>query len=149
MKVLRRILLGGLLSSALIPAIAAADHVAVLVVREDSPVASIDPLDIRKLYLGFSVRTVGSVPLRAATNRSGKALFDIFLQDVMAMSEKSYDRRLLTLTLQSGRRRPDVFTNIDELVGALQNDPNLVTFMWLEDFEKVRSLKVLRVIWKH
>jgi hypothetical protein len=67
----------------------------------------------------------------------------------MAMSEKSYDRRLLTLTLQSGRRRPDVYTNIDELVDALQMDPYLVTYMWQEDFEKVRALKVLRVIWKH
>jgi hypothetical protein len=127
---------------------ATADHVVVLVTRSDSPIETVDPLDVRKLYLGFSVRTEENLSVRAATNQSENKLFEIFLQDVMAMSARSYDRRLLTLTLQSGRRRPDIYRNVGELTDALGSDPNLISFMWQEDFEKADNLKVLRVIWK-
>lgn len=127
---------------------AAADHAVVLVARSDSPIETVDPLDVRKLYLGFSVRTEENLALRAATNQSENKLFEIFLQDVMAMSARSYDRRLLTLTLQSGRRRPDIYRNVGELTDALKSDASLISFMWQEDFEQAGNLKVLRVIWK-
>jgi hypothetical protein len=127
---------------------AVADHQVVLVVAANSTIESIDPLDIRKIYLGFQVRDGSNFSIHAATNLSGRTLYEIFLQDVMAMSAANYDRRLLTLTLQSGHRRPDVFKNIDELLSALRRDPNLVTFMWFEDYEKAKDLKVLRILWK-
>ena len=149
MRLLCQIFLGAQLCVLfLASAPAAADHAVVLVARSDSPIETVDPLDVRKLYLGFSVRAENDLSLRAATNQSENKLFEIFLQDVMAMSARSYDRRLLTLTLQSGRRRPDIYRNVAELIDALRGDPSLMSFMWQEDFEKAGDLKVLRVIWK-
>jgi hypothetical protein len=127
---------------------AVADHELVLVVRADSDIEAIDLLDVRKVYLGFSVRTIKNAPIRAAANLTGKPIFEIFLQDVMAMSASTYDRRLLTLTLQSGYLRPAVFRNLAELVDALKQDPNTVSFMWKEDAEAAGELKVLRVLWR-
>lgn len=147
MKTWRRVLITALFSTLTLTT-ADADHRVVLVTRADSPLDSIDTLDIRKIYLGFAVRTDSGVPVRGATNASDDKLFDIFLQDVMAMSASAYDRRLLTLTLQSGRRRPEVFTNVSELTKALNVDATLVTYMWEEDFRAADNLKVLRVLWK-
>jgi hypothetical protein len=142
------ILLGWLIAVVHVPAVARADHAVVLVARADSPIDTIYPLDIRKVYLGFSLRAYGNESIHAATNEADPALYDVFLQDVIAMSAKSYNRRLLTLTLQSGRRRPAVYHSISALMEALREDPNLITFMWQEDFEKAANLKILRVIWK-
>lgn len=126
---------------------AQAERSVVLVVRADSPIEAIELLDVRKLYLGFSVRTGSNQPIRAATNRADPVVYEVFLQDVMAMSASRYDRRLLTLTLQSGRPRPLVVQNSRELLQALQADPHLVTFMWKDDAEKAGDLKILRVLW--
>lgn len=127
---------------------AAADHAVVLVTRADSPIESIDILDVRKIYLGFSVRTANNLPIRAATNSSGRTIYEIFLQDVIAMSGRTYERRLLTLTLQSGRPRPAVYRNHGELIDALYEDETLVSFMWQEEAEEDSNLKILRALWK-
>lgn len=119
----------------------------VLVARADSPIASLDLLDVRKLYLGFSVRTESNQQIRAATNRTSPVIYEVFLQDVMAMSAGRYDRRLLTLTLQSGRPRPVVVQNTRELLEAVNSDPYLVSFMWKEEAEEAGNLKILRVLW--
>jgi hypothetical protein len=131
-----------------LPIFAVADRAVFLVARTDCPIDTMDLLDVRKMYLGFTVRADNNLALRAATNQSDKELFEIFMQDVMAMSARSYDRRLLTLTLQSGRRRPEVYMNVAELQDSLQHDPNLITFMWDDDFQATKNLKVLRVIWR-
>lgn len=138
----------GVLALGLFPGHAAADHSVVLVARADSTITSVDPLDLRKLYLGLQVRTADDVAIRAATNRADTELYEIFLQVVMAMSARAYDHRLLTLTLQSGRRRPDTYVNTKELLQAIEADASLITFMWLEDTGKPGNLKVLRVLWK-
>jgi hypothetical protein len=138
----------GVLALGLFSGHAAADRTVVLVARADSTITSIDPLDLRKLYLGLPVRTADDVAIRAATNRSDTELYEIFLQVVMAMSARAYDHRLLTLTLQSGRRRPETYVNTKELLRAIEADAGLVTFMWLEDTGKSANLKVLRVLWK-
>lgn len=127
---------------------AASDRAVVLVARADSEVDNIDLLDVRKLYLGFSVRTETNQPIRAATNRTSALIYEVFLQDVLAMSASRYDRRLLTLTLQSGRRRPLVIRNPTQLMEALSADPELVSFMWREEAEHSGQLKILRVLWE-
>ena len=140
--------LAALIAIALQSGYSRADHSVVLVAREDCAITAIDPLDLRKIYLGFPVRDKLNSPLRAATNQSQRELYEIFLQDVMAMSARAYDRRLLTLTLQSGRRRPEIYQHVPELIRAVESDPGLITFMWEEDFDKAKGLKILRVIWK-
>jgi hypothetical protein len=103
-----------LLSCVLMSEPAAADRAVVLVVRADSDIDTIDLLDVRKIYLGFSVRTSRNEQIRAASNITARGIYEIFLQGVMGMSVSTYDRRLLTLTLQSGRRRPDIYRNSDK-----------------------------------
>jgi len=138
--------LSGLLAA---PDSARADHIMVLVVRADSSLDNVSSIDLRKLYLGFTVNDAQGEPIRAATNSSNPNLWQAFLQNVMGMSDRSYHRRLLTLTLQSGRARPEVFDNLDGVLNSVESTGNTITFAWREDVENRDEIKILRVLWQH
>jgi hypothetical protein len=125
-----------------------AEESLVLIAHKDSPLLSLRSVDIRKLYLGFIVRDEHNHPIRAIVNDSDARLWDVFLQGVMGMSDKSYDRRLLTLTLQSGRVRPHVVTDLSQLLQTIKSEPSAVAFVWRRDLEGHDNLKVLRVLWQ-
>lgn len=125
-----------------------ADHTIVLVTSGDSSFSNLSIQEIRKLYLGFSVAKSGH-PIHAVTNRSDERLWDVFLQNVIGMSDRSYSRRLLTLTLQSGRRRPAVFDDLEQLLSYVESNPNSIAFVWLEDAEEHEKLRTVRILWQH
>lgn len=124
-----------------------ADHMMVLIVNADSPIDTVSSIELRKLYLGFYVEDDSGRPIRAIANKSNVQLWEIFLQDVMGMSARSYERRLLTLTLQSGRNRPAVHNRLDELLDRVESDEQTIAFVWVEDISDRENIKVLRVLW--
>jgi hypothetical protein len=125
-----------------------AEEALVLIAHKDYALESLGSLDIRKLYLGFVIRDEQNQPIRAFSNGSDARLWNVFLQSVMGMSDKSYERRLLTLTLQSGRVRPHVVTDVQQLLQTVKSEPNAVAFVWQRDLEGHDDLKVLRVLWQ-
>jgi hypothetical protein len=126
---------------------ARADHSMVLISNADSPIVSISPLDLRKLYLGFVVTAGDKTQVKPILYASDELLQEIFLQNVMGMSARSYDRRLLTLTLQSGRPRPQVFEDLESVLQRIDSDPQTIVFVWEEDIENLPNIKILRVLW--
>lgn len=125
-----------------------AEESLVLIAHKDCPVNQLGSLDIRKLYLGFVVTDEQKQPIRAISNDSDAHQWSVFLQGVMGMSEKAYERRLLTLTLQSGRTRPRVITDLELLLQTVETEPNAVAFVWQRDLEGHNDLKVVRVLWQ-
>lgn len=123
----------------------AVERQVVLVVRADSPVQDLGPLDIQRLFLALPVSRDGH-PLRPIRNLSETSLENIFLQYVVAMSQSAYDRRILTQVLQQGRQRPAELDTRTEVLDALAADKYAVSYMWLKDVPAGR-LKVLRVLW--
>jgi len=120
----------------------------VLVAAQNSQISKLSSLEIRKLYLGFVVFDDDDRQMHALINASDDHLMDVFLQNVMAMSRRAYDRRLLTLTVQTGRTRPQVYTGLDDLQLALAADPLLVSCMWLSDVKQAGELKVVKLLWQ-
>ena len=118
----------------------------VLVVRDDSPVTDLDSVTLRKLFLGLPVLVNGN-QLRALRDRSDPQLDEIFLQQIVAMSQSSYDRQLLILMNRQRALRPPEFYGTPQLVAALSADPNAVSFMWLRDVGHNPKLRIIRVIW--
>ncbi|MGB5719088.1 MAG: hypothetical protein WBM34_00215 [Woeseiaceae bacterium] len=137
-----------ILGSLAAPASLHADHSMVLIVNAESSIDHIKPVDLRKVYLGFTVTKDGGRVIRAVTNRSNTRLWEIFLQDVMGMSERSYDRRLLSLTLQSGRLRPAVFYDLDQVIDILKSDKDTLAFAWQEDVKDNEDIRIVRVLWQ-
>lgn len=145
-------LCGLLLTIASAPATAAdppraAEQTMVLVVSRDSPVTHLDVIDVRKLFLGLTVINNGRT-LRALENRSDGRLHEAFLQNVIGMPERVYERRLLSITLQQGARRPEVYTDATTLLGAVAADPGAVSVAWATDVAQNHRLRVLRVLWR-
>ena len=123
------------------------DHTMVLIVGTASPVQHLDVIDVRKLFLGLTVIS-NSQQLRALDNRSDDRIHQAFLQNVIAMSELSYQRRLLSITLQQGARRPAIFASTKDLLNAVATDPGAVSVAWAADVANDHRIRVLRVLWR-
>jgi len=119
----------------------------VLVAGENSPIEKLSPLELRKAYFGIVVRYDNQI-IRPLRNSSDAQLNRIFLQSVVAMSERSYERRLISLTLKSGRPRPEDFTDQDDLVRALREHPHSISYMWRSDAERSIGIKVIKLLWQ-
>jgi hypothetical protein len=123
------------------------DDPVVLATAEQDPGLALASVEVRKLFLGFTVLHAGHA-LRPVRNRSDELLDKIFLQHVMTMSAEAYERRLLTMTLQQGRPRPLEIRSREELVKALLGIPHSVSFAWESDLAGVRGIRVVRVLWR-
>jgi hypothetical protein len=118
----------------------------VLVVGNNSAVVDLDPVTVRKLFLGLPVLINGH-PLHPVRNRSDQRLDPIFLQQIVAMSQSAYDRQILIGVNRQGWLRPVEITTGAHLLETLYSDPNAVTFMWLRDVEHDPKIRVIRVLW--
>lgn len=124
-----------------------ADEAVVLVTSSDSPIADISSLDIRKAYLGISV-TIGGGTVRPLRQKGAERLNLIFLQYVLAMSEKSYERRLLSMMLKYGTPRPDEVAGREALITRLERNLHSITYMWQSEAESDPRIKTIKVLWQ-
>jgi hypothetical protein len=144
-KTAAKCLIALLIGAAAISSVSA-DETLVLIVSADSKVEQLDSLEVRKLFLGMTVTHNGN-RLRPLLHEADSRLKDVFLQNIVSMTDMTYDRRLLRLALQGGRPLPAVYTNTAELINAVAADPTAVSFAWAKDVQRDRRIKVLRVLW--
>ena len=137
-------LLALLLSVAALPA--CADDTLVLIVGADSKVDQLDSLQVRKLFLGMTVTHDGD-RLRPLLNDADSRVRDIFLQNIVSMTDMTYDRRILRLALQGGRSLPTIFEDKVALINAVAADPTAVSYAWAKDVQHDRRIRILRVLW--
>jgi len=124
-----------------------AERQVVLVASATSPLHDLDSLELRKIYLGFPVKRDGHT-VSGLRNTADEDLNRIFLQSVVAMSEKSYLRRMLSLPLRQGTPRPSEYGRPRRLLDALSRDPYSVTYMWKDTAALSPDVKTLRVLWQ-
>ena len=125
----------------------AEDAAVVLVTGKDSPIENISSLEMRKIYFGISVSVEGRT-IRALRRRDDERLNQIFLQSVIAMSQRSYERRLLSLALRFGTPRPVEIKSRDELLRLLAENPSTIAYMWKSNAEADPRVKIIRVLWQ-
>ncbi len=125
----------------------AEDAAVVLVTGKDSPIENISSLEMRKIYFGISVSVDGHT-IRALRRRDDERLNQIFQQSVIAMSQRSYERRLLSLALKFGTPRPVEVKSRDELLRLLAENPSAIAYMWKSNAEADPRVKIIRVLWQ-
>ena len=125
---------------------ASADETLVLIVSADSKVEQLDSLEVRKLFLGMTVIHNGD-RLRPLLNEAEPRLKDVFLQNIVSMTDMTYDRRILRLALQGGRSLPAVYADKAMLINTVAADPTSVSFAWFRDVQHDKRIKILRVLW--
>ena len=132
------------LLTAMSPALA--EEQLVLIVSSDSKIVQLDSLEVRKLFLGLTVTHDGN-RLRPILNEADAHVKEVFLQNIVALSDITYDRRLLQRSLQQGRTQPTVFRHTSELLRAIAADPSSVSYAWLKDVAHDPRIKILRILW--
>jgi len=133
-----------LLLSAATPAFAGEELVLIVSTRSD-----IDQLDsplVRRLFLGLTVTQHGS-RLRPVLNEADPEIKDLFLQNIVSMSDSTYDRYVLRLALLQGRTQPTVYKSNAELINAVAADTAVVGYAWARDVAHDSRIRILRVVW--
>jgi hypothetical protein len=125
---------------------ALADERLVLIVSADSKIAQLGSLEVRKLFLGLTVTQNGN-RLQPVLNETDARVKQIFLQNIVSMSDITYDRSLLRLTLIQGQRQPTAYKDIALLLEAVAADPSAVSYAWSKDVAHEPRIRVLRVLW--
>jgi hypothetical protein len=123
----------------------AADQL-VLIVSADSKVEQLDSLEVRKLFLGLTVIHNGD-RLRPVLDEADPRVKEIFLQNIVSMSDSTYDRSVLRLALIQGQIKPIAYKDIDLLIKAVIADPTAVSYTWAKDVAHDSRIKILRVLW--
>jgi hypothetical protein len=102
--------------------------------------------DVRKLFLGVPTVSNGVrlIPLR---NSSDPLLTEVFLQKVIFMSERNYERQLVSRVFRLGGTRPPKYTDIGELLDAVRQSPAAMTFMWSDQVAQTYGVKSCGVLW--
>lgn len=146
LAVRRHLLIAVVLLLGLLATARPASQTVVLVVRWDSAVTTLDSVSVRKLFLGVPV-LVNGTPLHPVRNRSDTLLDEVFLQQIVAMSQSAYDRQILIGVNRQGWLRPTELASTPRVLDALYGDPNAISFMWLRDVAHEPRIRVVRVLW--
>jgi len=125
----------------------AAGRAAVLVTSRDCAMQTISALDIRKAYLGIGVSYEG-LSIRAFRLDNDERLNQIFFQSVVAMSERTYERRLLLQLLKYGQPRIQHVGSAGELATAVAGSSCSIAYMWQSDAEEWADLKSIKILWQ-
>jgi len=133
-----------LLLSAALPAFAGEELV--LIVGTHSNVEQLESPLVRRLFLGLTVTQHGT-RLRPVLNEADPKIKQLFLQNIVSMSDSTYDRYVLRLTLLQGRTQPTVYRSSAELINAVAADPTIVGYVWARDVARDPRIRILRVVW--
>jgi hypothetical protein len=119
----------------------------VLIVGARSAVDQLDSPLIRRLFLGLTVTQHGS-RLRPVLNEADPEIKELFLQNIVSMSDSTYDRYVLRMALLQGRTQPTVYRSNAEIINAVAADPAVVGYVWARDIAHDPRVKILRVVWR-
>ena len=125
---------------------ALAEEQLALIVSSSSSIDQLDSPLVRRLFLGLTVTHHGS-RLRPVLNEADPQIKELFLQNIVAMSDSTYDRYVLRLSLLQGRTQPIVYKTIVELINAVASDPTVVGYAWARDVARDPRVRILRIVW--
>jgi hypothetical protein len=80
--------------------------------------------------------------------RGDDMLSQIFYQSIVAMSQKSYERRALSMALKFGTPRPVVFDDIETAADAVLQLECSVLYLWKEDADSLDGIRIIKLLWQ-
>ena len=125
----------------------AAERSLVLVRGEQATAPPLTGQEVRKLFLG-EVLIKNGQRVQALRNLTDPFLYEVFLQKIIFMSARNYERQLLSRVFRLGGQRPPVYENFYEMIAVLKSNPVAVTFMWEDDAKSIPGIKVSTLLWQ-
>jgi len=124
-----------------------ADHARLLLVTgSKNHINPLDKNELRRLFLGMPVYRSGEM-LKPLLNKTDERCYQIFLQSVIGMSQKRYERTLVLGIYRQGYRSPPVYTKLEELQAELNRNPDGVSFIYDQGQFKDVPFYVVQEIW--
>jgi len=102
--------------------------------------------EVRKIFLGYPIKR-NNMSLIAIRNTSDEEIYQLFLQKVIHLSARNYERRLMSKTFRTGTSTLLAIDTLPVLKNKLLNDKFKLSVMWLKDVELDNNLKVIQVLW--
>jgi len=131
----------------LVPAAAWSQQTAnvVLITHKSSNVDSLSLLDIRRLYLGFSVANKNVN--RPVINRVNEKVYEDFLKNIMHMTEDGYKRKIVRRVFRYGADYVTELYSIVAIARHLDAHPNDVVFVATDDLPRIKGAKIVVRLW--
>jgi len=112
--------------------------------------ANYEPLssfEVRKIFLGYPIKR-GNASINAIRNKIDEDSYQIFLQKVIHLSARNYERRIMSKTFRTGTPAVGEIETLSALKDKLHRNEFNVSVMWLEDAQLDSSIKVIQRLWK-
>ena len=114
----------------------------VLVASVNSPIATLSPADVRRLYLGIPL-THGGREIVALRNAVDSTVKEMFLQHVLFMSAQAYERQISARLYRTGGNRIPEHHEMRSLLDVLAAEPLAVTYMQADAAARQPAVKIL------
>jgi len=125
---------------------ATTDFSAVLVASKYSSISPLKTNDIRRIFLGL--RPVNSTQLATPViNISDQHTYIQFLKNIMYLTERGYQRKLIKRVFRQGADNIQVINSHEKLAQWLRDNPDSFSYMLKQDAEKQPELKIIQVLW--
>ncbi|VAW60104.1 hypothetical protein MNBD_GAMMA08-1914 [hydrothermal vent metagenome] len=110
--------------------------------------------ELRRLFLGMPVYREGK-KLSPLINKSEGFCYQVFLQSIIGMSEKRYERALLSGFYRQGIASPIIYEDMNALLSELKKQESSITFLFDHsdansgnaDITNDKNLNVVQEIW--
>ena len=143
---MRNILTTILLTCCLASATLAANEKLVLVTGKNSNIEKISNKQLKRAYIGLTLKQNNNL-IKPIRNHSDNFAHEVFLQNVIVMSSRIYERQLTTRALRKGSKRPVSKSTQKKLVSHLNNTENSISYMWEREALKSKSVKIIQSLW--
>lgn len=119
----------------------------VLAANNSSSLTGLTTQEARKLFLGVPIEKAGTriIPL---LNMSDPLTYQVFLQKVAFMSSGAFESQILSVVFRLGGKRPESYSDLQELLNALQQNTEAVTFLWDDQVQTNQGIKSVTVLWQ-
>jgi len=103
--------------------------------------------EIRKIFLGHSVERDGA-RIKGVINVADQDNYSVFLQKLIHLSAKDYERRLVSRTFRTGVSSVSKAETFAELKLTLLADASAISVVRSDQLEGSDGLEVIQVLWK-
>lgn len=143
-KLLLTLILSLVLLTLSVPTIAETGGDLVIVTSNESQISSLSRKELRRIYLGLEViRNDNNVkPIR---NYSSETLHEVFLQKIMFMSSRTYERQLNLRTIRKGVKPPEQFSSHKGVINALVTHVGSIAYMRRSEIDGNSEIRVVPV----
>jgi len=117
-----------------------------LITKENFKPLVFDKNELRRLFLGVPVYRNGKA-LQPLINKSEDLCYQVFLQSTLGMSQKRYERSLVSGVYRQGAKTPEIYTNFKKLLGDLNKKENAISFYYDHGQPIDKSLNIVQEIW--